>query len=80
MKTDRLEEPATVEMHLDGGFTKLWLERARSHIDVPTEKIPRHLRSIGSRFVVVLPCVRPEEDDSVAEIRSVLQEVEVKEP
>jgi hypothetical protein len=79
MKIDRLEADAIVDTHLDGGFTKLWLERARSHVDVPTEKIPRHLRRIGSRFVVVLPCIRPEEDDSVVEIRGAVKEIEIKE-
>jgi len=78
MKTTHLELDAIVDMHLDGGFTRLRLERARSHVDVPTESIPRHLRTIGSRFVVVLPCVRPEADDSADDLRRALNDVQIK--
>ena len=56
----RIEEPAKVLFHLNEGFTKIILERtigvglADGGIiwEVPTEKIPHHLRKIGSRFLV----------------------------
>jgi hypothetical protein len=58
--TKRFEEPVRVLFHLDGGFTKVILERTieiglaygGTEWDVPTEKIPVYLRKIGSRFVV----------------------------
>jgi hypothetical protein len=56
----KIEEPAKVLFHLNEGFTKIILERtievglAEGSItwEIPTEKIPHHLRKIGSRFLI----------------------------
>jgi hypothetical protein len=53
-------EPAQVIMHLPEQWTKILLLRTYglgmadggAYWDIPTEKIPYHLRSIGSRFVI----------------------------
>lgn len=63
-------------MHLPGGYTKVTLERwegrsARDFtLDIPTETIPRHLRSIGSRFIVVYEPLRDTAKLTSDEIRS----------
>ncbi|MGY2032238.1 hypothetical protein ACW9HR_32525 [Nocardia gipuzkoensis] len=57
MKDGRpFSEPALVAMHLNGGFTKVLLERTGEvgiDRDIPTESIPVHLRAIGSRILLV---------------------------
>ncbi len=53
-------EPAQVIMHLPENWTKVLLVRTYglgladggAYWDIPTEAIPPHLRSIGSRFVI----------------------------
>lgn len=44
-----------IEMHLNGGFTKLRImiggNRSR-FAEIPTESIPAHLRSVGSKVLV----------------------------
>lgn len=55
------EEPVKILFHLNEGFTKVILERTIGvgmadggiEWDIPTEKIPRNLRKIGSRFILV---------------------------
>jgi hypothetical protein len=37
--------------------------------DIPTDRIPRHLRTIGSRFLIVTQTIRPEPHDSPEAIR-----------
>ena len=64
-------------MHLNGGMTKVSLERTEGSgmadggitWDIPTDDIPMHLRHIGSRFVVVTTMLRPEPGDSAEAIR-----------
>lgn len=57
--SDTLREKVKVTMHLPEGYTKVLLEKTlvlwRNGIcwDIPTEIIPRHLRNIGSRFILV---------------------------
>jgi hypothetical protein len=51
------ESVARVEFHLDGGFTRVVLEDlyydgAEPRWEIPTDLIPRTLRSIGSRFLL----------------------------
>jgi hypothetical protein len=41
--------------------------------EIPTERIPPHLRRIGSRFVVTLDEPWDTEQDSVEEIRAACQ-------
>lgn len=59
MKTEnKYEGTAIVEMHLNGGFSKILLEKTLEigmadggiKIDIPTEKIPSNLRKINSRI------------------------------
>lgn len=65
-------EPARVLMHLNGGFTKVILERTigighangGTEWDIPTHRIPLHLRAIGSRFVIVMPAGPQESGDA----------------
>lgn len=55
--TTRIEEPVKVLFHLNEGYTKVLLERFSGHLDdldVPTEKIPSHLRTIGARFILII--------------------------
>lgn len=55
-----IEEPVIVLFHLNGGYTKVFLERTKGSglanggvsWDISTDEIPTHLRKIGSRFVI----------------------------
>lgn len=55
-----MKEPVQVQFHLNGGYTKLLLERYKNNgqafpaIDIPTNKIPAHLRKIGSHFEIII--------------------------
>jgi len=59
--TKKLKEPVKILFHLNGGFTKVILERTIGvgpadggiALDIPTEKIPGRLRKIGSRFILL---------------------------
>ncbi len=65
--TYRIEETVKVLFHLNEGYTKVFVERnpgGLADLDIPTENIPRHLRRIGSRFVLIL-------EDRESEIRVV---------
>ncbi len=73
---------ARVELHLSGGLTRVVLfDLVHGDIrqDIPTEKIPPHLRPIGSEFVVILPRFRPEPADSADDIRAMRQQIEIVE-
>ena len=70
-------EPVRVEFHLDGGYTKVILERAihwgmmdRIDWDIPTNSIPPDLRIIGSRFLLSMSSRDPNEHDMFEEIRA----------
>jgi hypothetical protein len=84
MKTGiEFHEPVRVVMHLNGGFTRVALEDhadAGRYWDLPTDKIPAHLRAIGSRFFVRLMAVQPEPCDSVDAIRLAMRDFVVEEP
>jgi hypothetical protein len=72
--TYRIEEPVKILFHLNEGYTKVLLERFSEHfgdLDIPTEKIPHHLRKIGSRFVLILEDSHSETRISDSEIRIV---------
>ena len=55
-------EPVKVLFHLNEGFTKISLDRFEGvgladggiFWDIPTEKIPHHLRKIGSSFSIIV--------------------------
>ena len=74
-------------MHLNGGFTQVSLIRSEGQgladggvrWDIPTAKIPFHLRAVGSRFLLIAPRFTPEEHDSVDEIRSLRDQLEIRE-
>lgn len=48
-----LRERVRLTMHLPEGYSKVLLESTGFTWDIKTELIPFHLRTIGSRFVVV---------------------------
>lgn len=87
MKTGtNFREPARVVMHLSSGFTKVALERTMGsgmadggiYWDIPTVRIPPHLRAIGSRFVVITQSVRPEPQDSADALRAAMHDVAIE--
>lgn len=71
-------EAARLDAHLSGGLSRVIIERhvGSGHapdggaIEVPTDELPRHLRALGSRFVVALRSVTPEPHDTAAELRA----------
>lgn len=71
-KTIFVREPAYVEFHLDGGFTRVRYERIRIWTDIKTESIPIDLRSIGSKVLVTLKSVKAVEDDNVEAVRAAI--------
>ena len=82
MKYNRMmRETARVMMHLNGGFTRIVIERFQGlgladggELDIPTEQIPYHLRPIGSRFIVNFPRFSAERQDSIEDIRAAMAE------
>jgi hypothetical protein len=72
-------EEATVKFHLNGGFTRLAINLGRYEWDIPTDKIPQHPRRLGSRFIVVMPCIRPDAPDSGDDIRAALGGMQIEE-
>lgn len=74
-------------MHLSGGFTKVLLEQTAGagladggiEWDIPTDRIPPHLRAVGSRFVIVSRSLRPEPHDSVDELRAAADDLAIEE-
>ncbi|HXG67146.1 MAG TPA: hypothetical protein VNO70_18735 [Blastocatellia bacterium] len=80
-------EPVRVLMHLNGGHTKVLLERTSGlgladggiEWDIPTDAIPLHLRKIGSRFIVASATIIPEESDKVEDIRRAISEITIEE-
>ena len=69
-------EPVRVLFHLDGGYTKVFLERSKDwgmvdfwiDWDIPTNSIPPDLRKIGSRFLLYESSLYSDEDDSLEDI------------
>jgi hypothetical protein len=80
-------EPVRVLFHAEGGVTYVSLTRYIGNgladggvtWDIPTERIPFHLRGIGSEFLVVKPRFTAENNDTTDEIRHVFASVEVQE-
>jgi hypothetical protein len=80
-------EPARVVMHLNGGFTKVILERTLGvglanggiDVDIPTDCIPFHLRAIGSRFLVTTQSMQPDPLDSADIIRAAMYDYSIEE-
>ena len=74
--------PAIVEMHLPGGFTQVRLYKLAHGYgfwEIPTEAIPSHLRSIGSKFIVTVPRFAVEETDTPESLRAESRRVYVEE-
>ncbi len=79
-------EPVCVLMHLNGGYTKVMLERFEGNglagggitWDIPTQKIPFHLRNIGSRFLVIGKLLYSPED-TIEEIREMDFKIKIEE-
>jgi hypothetical protein len=75
-------QPAMIEMHLPGGFTRVVLydlAHGEHRLDIPTDLIPAHLRQLGTRFTVIAPRFTPEALDTVEVIRDMCQQVRVEE-
>jgi hypothetical protein len=71
---------ARVESHLKG-CTQVRLERIECVWDVPTEKIPFHLRPLGSLVVLRGQYFRAEASDSAVDLRAAVAEMfEVVDP
>jgi hypothetical protein len=71
-----------VETHLPGGFTQVVLfaiDHGTHRLQIPTDRIPPHLRPIGSEFYVITPRFRPEAGDSVETLRQMCREIRVEE-
>jgi hypothetical protein len=87
MKTNFVREPVRVLMHLNGDYTKVIVERTegRGLVDggieweIPTAKIPQHLRSIGSRFIVNSEAIWPEETDTIESLKEACSRIEIEE-
>lgn len=79
-------EPVRVLMHLNGGYTKVTLERFEGNglanggidWDIPTQKIPFHLRNIGSRFLVIGKLLYSPHD-TIEKIREMYFQIEIEE-
>lgn len=79
-------EPVRILMHLNGGYTKVTLERFEGNglanggidWDIPTQKIPFHLKNIGSRFLVVRKLLYSPED-TIEKIREMYFQIEMEE-
>jgi hypothetical protein len=73
---------ARVQMHLPGGFTRVILfevAQGGSWIEIPTHRIPAHLRALGSKFLVTVPRFTPEASDTPEAIRELCQQAQVDE-
>lgn len=76
-------EPVRVEFHLDGGYTKILLERlwgmtdAEIDWDIPTNSIPPDLRTIGSRFLLSRSSRDPNQHDRFEEIRAAYPDLRI---
>jgi hypothetical protein len=74
-------------MHLNSGITKVSFLRTEGKgladggitWDIPTVAIPIHLRSIGSRFMVIAPSFTPDASDSAESIREMCQQIQIEE-
>lgn len=83
---DTSREPVRVIMHLNGGHTRVALERTFGlgladggiEWDIPTDIIPKHLRRIGSRFILISNNPKPEESDDIHTIRQTIANVTVE--
>jgi hypothetical protein len=78
---ESFRHPAVVEMHLPGGFTRVRLfalAHGKGWWEIPTERIPAHLRHLGSKVLVTIPRFSVEEVDPHAYIRSQVHNVLVE--
>ena len=72
----RMQEFVRVVMHLNGGYTKVRLERFEGsgmadggiEWDIPTQVIPSHLRFIGTRFLLLADLNNPDPNFEVQEL------------
>jgi len=87
MKTNFVREPVRVLMHLNGGYTKVIVERTEGigladggiEWEIPTAKIPQHLRRIGSRFIVASEAIWPGEKDTIESLKEACSRIEIEE-
>jgi hypothetical protein len=75
-------EPARLTMHLPAGYCRVLLERTVASgqadggvtWDLPIDVVPRHLRTLGSQFVVGWREITPEAGDPPQVLRSALRD------
>jgi hypothetical protein len=73
---------ARIGMHLPAGFTQVVLFETSyggHRWVILTDKIPPHLRQIGSEVLVISPRFTPESEDSADDIREMCRRVQVEE-
>jgi hypothetical protein len=84
-----LRETVRLVMHMSEGYSRVILESTEGMgmayggvcWEIPTERIPQHLRAIGSRFVVTAesPSQAEVENMTPQELRATLQELKIEE-
>jgi hypothetical protein len=78
-----VDQTVRVLMPLDSGYTKVMVESTQGvgladggiTWDIPTRKIPFHLRRIGSRFVVRTEAIWPHPNDGAEELRDAQRDI-----
>ena len=80
MRLNTYENWARVTFHLNGGFVRVEITDESGvrlnmpTFDVPTHRIPFHLRRIGSRFLLRWTSIWPEDHDIVCEYRDAIED------
>jgi hypothetical protein len=78
LRTNKYRHFVKVEMHLNGGFTRVQgispdgVPLLGVCVDIPTNTIPSDLRTLGSRFFIDYEDLWPEDADTVDQIREAL--------
>ena len=78
MRVNTYENWARVTFHLNGGFLRVEITDESGvrlnmpTFDLPTDKIPPHLRAIGSRFLLRWNAIWPDDDDPVDQYRDAM--------
>ena len=78
---ESFRHPAVVEMHLPGGFTRVRLfalAHGEGWWEIPTERIPAHLRHLGGKVLVTVPRFSVEAGDPLTDIRRQVHNVLVE--
>jgi hypothetical protein len=82
MKSRIVEEIVIVTMNLPGDYTRVLVDRSRGvgmadggiYWEIPTGRIPVHLRLVGSRFRITKKVIEAEPGDSPEVIRQAISD------